>query len=331
MTKRMSSQRGAALLIVLMLVAAVAVIALAIVSRTERATQQIIASKARDQAYWALIGAERAALVVLETQNKIRPGIDTPEEPWLATPRTIPFEYGMMTVAFRDASVCFNIHDVIISSGDSLETDEEAIKRFGRLLSDLGGDANSGELLAYAVADFIDSDQTPGLGGGEDFNYTRGDAPYLTAGTWLADVSEVRAVTGWTAQLTEGLSPWMCARSQEGDFGKMNLNTMTVADAPLLANALDNRIPVGEAERLIDNRPPDGYAAVQDFMDLPNFASLNPPLGTAMADRLGTEATRIEFTSIARYGDLSFELTSVIEKRTGSGYKVVSRRFGPEG
>ena len=63
MSNGRSTQRGAALIIVLMLVATLALGALALTETMKRAVNQSGAASARDQAVWALLGAETAALL----------------------------------------------------------------------------------------------------------------------------------------------------------------------------------------------------------------------------------------------------------------------------
>ena len=322
-------QRGAALLVVLVLVFSLATIAVAITSFTDRATRQVAGAQMRDRAYWAMLGAERAALSLLEAQALERENVDLPTERWLSAPFTLPFEGAVIEARFRDVSACFNVNKFVENADGRLRTNEPAVIRFGQLIAQMGGDPRDGETLGTAAADFMDSDGDAGPGGAEDYAYTRGDAPYRTAGTQLADLSELRAVRGWSAELMVGLAPILCAR-QSGETGRINLNTLTEADAPILTNALDDRIPVGQAERLINERPPDGYENVEQFTSLPVFENLDPPLEGDVTDRLSTEATMIELSTLIRHDGIEFELTSLIEKGTGSGYRVVSRRFGPE-
>lgn len=323
-------ERGTALLVVLVLVVGLAAIALAITQFTERTTRRIAMAQNRDQAYWAMIGIEKAALELLERQAQQREGVDLPSEEWLARPVVIPFEGGSMTARFVDRSACFNINDLVEPTGQGYETDPQAVERFGTLVASLGGTTNGGRDLAFAAADFMDSDGNAEPGGAEDYAYSGRDVPYVTAGHPLADISELRAVEGWSQGVMEVLAPWLCVRAGETGMGRLNLNTLTEEDAPLLANALGNRLPVGEAERVIAQRPPDGYEDVGQFLAQPVFENLEPEAKDTMDEGLGTEASLIELTVTGRYDGMEFVLTSLIEKGRGSGYQVTSRRFGPQ-
>lgn len=325
----MTRERGAALLIVLMLVAALSVILVGLTENMTRATDRIGSAQARDRAYWALIGAERAGLLVLRAQDEARPDVDLPNERWLSAPYAVPIEQGQLTVAFRDRSACFNLNDLVNDGGEGvLSADPEAIKRFGQYLFSLGGDAGTGEALAAAVADFIDTDDAAEPAGAEDFSYSRGLAPYRTASTYLVDASEARAVRGWTAAVARRLVPLVCARPGNAEFGVINLNTLTIADAPLVHAALDNRVPLAEAERLIEQRPPDGYESVDEIFAAGPLAGLSPPFSPAVRQRFGTGAAYIELYARVTFDTHVYELRSFIEKPAGAGYRVVGRRFG---
>lgn len=326
---RPKNQRGAALMIVLIMVASLAVVALGITQFTEKATSRAIASQSRDQAYWALMGAENAALKLLELQAQVREGVDLPTERWLAEPFVLPVEGAVITARFRDRSACFNINDLVQQDSTSFTIDETAIERFSQLINDLGGSANSGRVLAVAAADFIDSDGNTEQGGAEDYYYSGRDVPYLTASYLLADISELRAVQGWTAGIMTSLAPWLCAIPDESDAIPVNVNTLVPSDAPILAMALEHRVPLAEADTLISRRPADGYESVEQFLNQTSLKDLTQEERDNLAGFLSTEARLIEMEARVRYDGMVFVLTSLIEKGRGDGYSVIARRFGP--
>lgn len=324
-------QKGAALLVVLVLVATLAAIALAISQFADRTVRRVTAAQTRDQAYWAMIGVERAALELLDAQNRLREGVDLPTERWLAEPFIIPFEGGTISARFIDRSACFNVNDFVSTDeGDGYVADPDAIKRFGTLVADLGGTANGGESLAMAAADFMDTDGNAQSGGAEDYAYSGRKVPYRTPGRPVAAVSELRAVEGWTGQVMGVLTPWLCARREMTEPGRINLNTLTEEDAPILANALGGALPLGEAERLISQRPPDGYESVGAFLGQPVFQNFDSERREEIEPRLGTEASFIELKATVSYDGMVFVLTTGIEKASGGRYRVTSRRFGPQ-
>ncbi|MEM6648676.1 MAG: type II secretion system minor pseudopilin GspK [Pseudomonadota bacterium] len=324
------TQKGAALLIVLVLVGSLSVLALGLTQKMTRSIAQVQATQERDEAIWALLGAEVAALHLLEMQDNIRTNVDLASERWLAEPLLFPFGEGMIEARFKDRSDCFHINALVTDGGaQGIVTNANMIRRFGQMILDLGGDARTGEILASAAADFMDSDGQAGPGGAEDFTYSRVEVPYRTASQPLADISELRAAKGWGRQVYRLLAPYICVRpGSETAMGLVNVNTLTPEDAPLLRAVIGPEISLANLERMIEDRPPDGYANVQAFLGQPLFANRNPPLDATVAQALSTHAAYIEFSAQISYGDRLFKMTSMIEKAKGQRYQVVSRRLG---
>lgn len=322
-------QKGAALLIVLLLVASLSVVALSLTEIMTRSASRAAAIAQREQAHWALLGAETAALHLLRVQSRLKVDVDTLDEQWLREPITLPIENGLITAQFRDRSNCFNINDLVSDSGAGrLETDAAAISHLAAIVAELGGDQNTGEALGSSAADFMDQDDRIGAGGAEDFTYNRGEVPYRTANTLLSDVSELRALRGWSRPFYAALRPLLCVRPDNDEFGVMNINTVSLAEAPVLRAALNNKVPLSELEQIIENRPSQGFDSLETFLLLPTFEQLDPPLSPEEAGRLGTAATLIEFNAQVRYDAQIFEMTSMIQYEGTQQYNVVSRRMG---
>jgi len=330
MTSR-EKQSGAALLIVLMLVVVLSAMAVAITATMNRLVQQAGAAASRDNAVWALRGAEEAALYLLSVQAAARKGIDTPDESWLQDVITVPIDDGVVRGQFEDHSACFNINHLAAggkAESGSLVADPNSVSRFSLLVEALGADRRSGEILGNSIADFIDDDDRTEPGGAEDFAYNVGDAPYSTAHTRLVDVSEIRAVRNWSAPIYRALSPHLCVRPENSSFGLINVNTLTEADAPVVYAALDGRVPLAEVQKIISYPPAAGYEKVSDFTSLPALASLDPELTPSEVGRFSTHSSYIEFSAEAIYGNAKFKMTTLILGTAGGQYKVISRRFG---
>lgn len=329
MTARAPTQRGAALLMVLALLAVISAAAIGLTITTQRTFQQVAAAQARDRAAWALIGAETAALALLQAQNSLGAEADTLDEQWLAAPIPIPLAEGLLTLTFKDRSACFNVNH-LLTAGDTggYTINAEGVRRFTRWIEALGGAERTGEALALALADFMDSDQTREPGGAEDSVYDTGEAPYRTASVPLTDVSEVRAVAGWTANTYRVLAPQLCAVPGSTSFHELNVNTLTVEDAPLAFAALDGRVPLNTLERLIERRPAQGYADTSAFFGEWAFQGLTPPLTNVVRARFQVDAKLVELEATAIIGELDLTMTSTIRKQ-GREYTVIGRRLGP--
>lgn len=315
--QRAARQRGVALLVVLLLLASIAVVALTTTQLMARAAARTAAAQARDGAVWALMGAEAAATAVLEANAA---EADKLTDRWLAAPVTLPIAGARVTGGFTDRP-CLNVNAFVVRNEDAYETPQEltpGMVMFGTLIEALGGNQVAGLALAGAAADFIDTDDRPGPAGGEDFGYAREAVPRLTAGGLLADASELRAVIGWDADTYAALKPYLCALPT-AEPAQLNVNTLTPADAPLLRAALGPATSTSEAERLIAQRPQEGYDSLDAFLS----RLREPPQGAP----LSVQSTLVTFRATVQDARQELSLTTTFSK-TGGEWTPIARVFG---
>jgi len=124
------------------------------------------------------------------------------------------------------------------------------------LLAALDFPAAQAQALADALADWIDSDGVRGPLGAEDATYAARQPAYRTAGTLLAEVSELHAIQGYSAPVYERLE-----------------------QAPILSMLTLGGLDRGRARQLIASRPVEGwselafFAAVSNLQQLPQEAT----------------------------------------------------------
>ncbi|MEM0929957.1 MAG: type II secretion system minor pseudopilin GspK [Pseudomonadota bacterium] len=340
MTQRASGQRGAALLSVLLLVAMLGG-AVAVMNETmNRAARYVAAAQARDQAYWALTGAEEAALIVLQQQLDSEA---VSERQLFAQPFPLVTPLGPGTVRFEDAGRCFNVNSLVAPQGggegeggdddqpaprrrgDAEQADAEQAERFAMLVEAVGADRATGRVLAARITDFIDADESTTPGGMEDFDYVRRDVPYRTAGQDLISVSELRSIAGFSQSVYLTLAPYLCAAPRGLDF-KININALAPEEAPLLVAASRGAITRRVAEDVLAQRPPQGFPDVETFLGSGVLAGTDLPTGTA--ERLDVRSARLKMIISINIGadrlametllDRSVELT-VVERRMVGG------------
>jgi len=112
-------------------------------------------------------------------------------------------------------------------------------------------------------------------GGAEDERYLRATPPYRTANTLMADVSEIRSLSGMSPSHYVQLRPWLCALPTT-EMSPINVNTVMPDQAPLIAMLIPGRLDVATARRMIDARPQDGYGNVMMFWSLPALSGVTP-------------------------------------------------------
>lgn len=268
------SERGAALLTVLLLVAVIAVMAGTALERLRLSTRlaQNIVSIDQARAY-ALAGE---ALALSRISNLLSQNHDrtTLAGGWSGRPFPLPVPDGLATITVQDGGNCFNLNSLVTQTAPgTYAAYTPARLQFARLIRLVGAPASSPDNLAAAVSDWIDSDRDPLPGGAEDSAYQALPTPYRTANTLIADASELRAVSGVTPAVYDRLRPWVCALPR-AEPSRINVNTLTPEQGALMAMLFPDTLSIGAARELLLRRPPQGYESSAAFFAAPALSGI---------------------------------------------------------
>jgi general secretion pathway protein K len=277
MAERRDSERGAALLTVLLLVAVMAVIAATALERLALATRMTGNGGAIDQARaYADAGAEMARLRIGDLVA-MRPGRTTLQGGWLGTPQALPVPGGVATARVSDGGNCFNLNSVVVAGANeaNLKVRPVGVTQFQSLMQLLGVDARAAQQVASALADWIDTDSVPQPGGAEDEVYARAQTPYRAANRFMVDPSELRVVNGVTPAIYDRVRPWVCALPV-ADLSPINVNTLLPDQAPLFAMLLPGQLSIDQARQYLARRPADGYGGTPEFWAIPARQGIVP-------------------------------------------------------
>lgn len=252
-------ERGAALLTVLLLVAVIAVMAATALEKLRLSTSLSANAVALDRARGYAYAAETLATTRVTAQLSRKPDRVALAGGWSGRPFGMPVPGGTATARVVDGGNCVNLNGLATRGADGVtHADPAAMTQFARLVAVLR--IPGGEAIAPAVADWIDEDDVPAPGGAEDRDY-RG---YRTAGTMMADPSELRAVKGVTAEAYAALRPWVCTLPL-AQRSAININTLTPEQAPLLAMLLPDGAGLGAVEAALARRPETGWGSTDAF------------------------------------------------------------------
>ena len=245
---------GAVLLTTLLIMTIMATLAVSLMNDARFAIRRAIAIEDIAQAELYLDGAEAYALDY--ASNELLQ-LD-PEQLSLALTSAqdivFPIEDGVITLTLRDGTNCASPED---AGGAQAE-------RLSRLFQLRGVPQSDALSLVNRIKDWQDADQTLSPGGAEDGSYLTLQRPYRTAGSPMSAVSELRAIEGFTPDIYARVAPFMCVGTADSP---VNVNTLTPADAPLLAAAMATS--EAEALGLISQRPPGGWSDLALFVDEP--------------------------------------------------------------
>nr|WP_198387173.1 type II secretion system minor pseudopilin GspK [Shewanella marisflavi] len=322
-------QRGVALIVVLLIVAMIAVIATNINSRNQISVRRTINLAQYDQAYWYAISAEELAKKVLKQDlEDADEGKVHLQQYWAQADVVFPAEQGEIGGRITDMQSCFNLNALSIETNE-VENGQPKLPlaaiQFKGLLVALGMDDFSAERLTHTLKDYIDEDTVASPFGAEDADYESRTVPYRAANTLMSHRSELRAVLGYSQDVYLKLAPYICAIPGY-DRQVLNVNTIEVEQAALLAGMFDNKISVGEAESIINQRPGDGYETIEDFWSNGSIAGLRQEKNLSSSFSLKSNYFLLE--AGAKVDSAVFRMQSVLRVGGNNQLDVLTRQYG---
>lgn len=270
------SERGAALLSVLLMVAVLAVIAATTLDRLTLSSKLSANGNTLAQARMFTYATEVIAAARIEDLVARDPAQTTVSGDWLGKPQTIPIPIGTATATVRDAGNCFNLNSLVTETEGQYMASATGQDQMTSLMVVLGTTENTARVIAAAAADWADSDITPLPNGVEDDGYRSAAKPYLTANRPFAHPSELRAVKGVSPAIYAKLQDWICALP-EPVLSPLNVNTLLPEQAPLLAMLFPpGKMNLAMARSYLAKRPASGYGSLIRFWAAPELAALGP-------------------------------------------------------
>lgn len=241
-------------------------------------------------------------------------------EPWAQTLFPIDADGGVVSGRILDQQGLFNLNNLVRGNG---EPDELAQAHFLRLLELVDGIENP-EALSQAVADWLDSDQDAnGLGGREDVDYAVLDPAYRTRGGEMVSPSELLLVEGITHEDWLRLKPLVTTLpKREGQPSRVNVNT-----APAEVIAAMTGLELDEAASIVSDVETDPFEDVDAFKER---VETNVAGGEETGPDFGRFDTRSHFflvESRSRFSDVALGMSHLIE-RTDNGTRVLARALG---
>lgn len=318
-----SSERGTALLTVLLLVAVMATLSATVLDRVGLATRMAGNARSSGQAKAWLATAETLATTRIEDLKAATNGRLTLSGGWLGVARSIDLpDGGTVRATVRDGGNCFNLNALAkIVDGKVLASRPEGAEEFVALMVAIGiGDVRARRLAAIA-SDYIDDDDVPLKDGLERGGYPPGAVP---ANRMMADASEMRAIPGVTPDEWMRLEPWLCALPGVGG-SPLNVNTLRPEEAPLLAMASRGSVDVARARAIIARRPPAGFQRASEAIPI---GEANGVATTSLEPGVDTRYFRFDASVVgARGNQLTYSVTSLIDAEQPPA-RVIARTWG---
>ncbi len=315
-----SRQRGAALIVVLLLVATLSFILLSITNIVTAGIERSASDRARSDFFWRAAAGETIAREILKKYLATSPARMARGSEIFGDPIELPIEGGAATIAFRDGSACFNINSLVSGGPGSYTGDPTNIAGFVKMLEAVGLGSGEAAKLADVVVDFIDSDDLSSGQGAEDSFYTALPTPYRTSGQLIQSLSELRAMDGVSRTLYRKVQPYLCALAGTAP-APINVNMIGPDHAPVLLARLpaDSGVSLNDIRSQIGAVPPGGVS---------NLEALEAPLSTVPG--IAVVSGYIEALIRLEVNDRTIEEKLLFEAPPSAPPKLVARTFGDD-
>jgi general secretion pathway protein K len=319
-------EEGAALLTVLLLVAAMSALAVGVLDDIRFGLRRTANAETVGQAQWYALGAEivaRERLTRLTAQDTVARAASDWNGRWLL----YPIDSGVIRARMSDAGLCFNLNSVVQGALEQWSRRELGLKQFVALLRALDIGPREADALAETLADWIDSDGNRSTLGGEDDAYANSAPPYRTSGTLLSEVSELRAIRGFTPEVYARIRPFVCALPTP-DLSPINVNLLDATNSILLTMLMEGQLNAAAAIEVIESRPDRGWQTVDEFWRNP-VLSEHLPADTVL-DQVSLRTRFFRLEADVEYAGGDALMTSLFEHAPAGLIRLIARRWTVE-
>lgn len=325
----MREQRGAALIIVLFIVALAATIAAEMASNLMVQVQRAQNIQSHQQAKWYSYGAEELIKKVLIETKKEDPDKVHLGQAWAREEVPYPVDDGTLSGEVTDLQACLNLNALAApkddnQSGSAVKTNAAhvALLELLKNIEDLPLE-ESEDALADSLYDWLDKDSMTTGSGAEEDEYMSRQTPYLTANNLLASVSELRVIKGFNPLVMKKLLPYVCVIPGNTE---LNINVNTVkSEQALLLSALVDGLSESGAEAVISARPEKGFDTVDEFYA--EVANQGSGKGSKPSKLFTVDSNYFKLRAKAEFDERLFTMTSIIQINQGQA-TILARKFG---
>jgi len=321
------TSRGAALVIVLFIVALAAILAVEMSANLMVQVQRSTNLQSQQQAKWYAYGAEELAIKGLIQSKKGDPEKTTLAQPWAKQGDVkYPVDNGTLSGQLTDLQACLNLNALGAepdpNSTNKTNPAHKALFAILENIEDLPSD-ESEEGMADSVFDWLDKNSITYRSGAEEGEYLSRQFPYMTANSLFASVSELRLIKGFNPLVMERVLPYVCV-IPGSTLLSINVNTVTEEQALLLSGLIDE-LSVSGAQAVIAARPENGFDNVEEF-----FESVKQQGGKnikAVEKLFSLKSEYFKLQTQAKFVDLRFSMTTLLYASNGE-VTILARKFG---
>lgn len=309
MAMKADSQRGVALLTILLLVVSITVVAGAMLASQKIAIRRSGLLFNQDQLLQDIDAGQQLAIIVIRADNKLN-DTDSAQDIW-AKPLP-PYTLGLHTITaeLRDEAGRFNINNLYHDG----KTDMAALAVFQRLLTQL----NLEPEIAIAVLDWQDTDSLTYKDGGDEgvvYAQQGGATDQTLPNQPFMSVEQLQEVRGVSAEVLTTLRPYITAVPY---YLPINVNTASPA---VLASLMDGAT-AEQMKKLTDLRTQRVLTTVDEVWQLPLLSTLSTEQRQAITPLLAVDSQAfmalITATDSANMGEARQRFATVLISNTST-------------
>lgn len=262
-------QRGVALLVVLILLVMMSALAAKISQQFCRNLQKTRYQVSQQQLRWAILRQDDVINDRLQTLTSGESTALSPQGEW-TKPLTTQGENYTVVSQIEDAQTCFNVNSLLAADPAPPPTDAAALPTkplkeqiIERLLTDNGINTVSAEEIYQQLVDYLDGDSTTAKEAQESDAWAGLAPARQPANQMMRSISEIRLLPAFPPNAYASVSRVLCALPDT--LSQVDVNTLTVEQAPLLSALFVGKVSEDDAARLIAARPEEGWETVEAF------------------------------------------------------------------
>jgi general secretion pathway protein K len=308
-----------ALITAVLIVALATILAVDVAFKGYMDQRRSVTAFALDQGFEVALGAEAWAADALLKDATSSNKTDDFTEAWATPIPPIPIDDGEVEGHLEDMQGRFNLNSLVTLKDGALVKNEEAFKRFERLLDLLELEPK----WADVIIDWLDTDNDPQTAGAEDSVYTSLTPPYRTPNMLITRASELLALPEFGLQRYRKLEPFVTALP-----AGTPINLCTAS-----AEVLDS-IVEGQREFTVSRQTTIDLRKVRCFPNLKDFEARLTSGGLSADQKELVKAQLSEKTSYFRstvwvtIGTTQFTLYSLLYRTNQNTVRPILRSFG---
>lgn len=273
-----NSQRGVALLTILLLVVSITVVAGAMLASQKVAIRRSGLLFDQNQLLQDIDAGQQLAVTMIRADSKLN-DTDSEQDIWAQPIPPYTLANHSVSIELRDEAGRFNINNLY--QGGTVDT--AALEVFQRLLAQLNLEPD----IAVAVLDWQDTDSEVYLDGGDESTVydqqANGVASTELSNQPFVSVDQLQEVRGVNAEVLATLRPYLTAVPY---YLPINMNTAS----PALLAALIDGATSQQMQGIVDTRSKQALTSIDELWQLPILSGLDEKQRAALTPLLAVDS-----------------------------------------